>query len=309
MAKKLILICFISILYAGSAYAQGEKKLAETFIKSLAKKDFTLLTIYLPTVTGLKSAFGKSFTDLSPLKQTAFVKRSRLLLQKKWNTILANVKTSRINLNDLHIKDTVPYPLGADKDSSTQSLLLVTYLYKQAEWDDLLLIINSKGCHKFITDIPATTEAIDSTHEAIATFSLNEKQRGKNTEKLQLEKEKNNPEVTAELGSIIELLRNEATQNDLGSLISRIAYTGTDTLSKWKRTLMADHPEDKKTAKQWVEKIKNSLAACWGPKPEKLIAKKESGITWYSLPMNCAEKTVTYTFIKLKGEFILTDIH
>ena len=292
--KKYIILALLLFSGLYCSYAQEEKKLAETFIQSLATNNYNLLTPYLPSVIKAKEAFQAQFAGLTPARQMQNIKENLQKLQSKWKDVRANATRNNINFSKVDIKQIILGPSGNDSLSST---LLVTYMYNGIEWDNLLFTINTYG-PRFIMDIPHRSE----------TFNFSKKKNGRNLVEMQMEKERHDPQIARQLKKMIGLLKKLAEENNVADMANHLVYRGDeDSANKWKRILRPGNAKEVQVARNLISQIKTDISC---PKPEfgEIIIKKESEGVWYVIPVLCGSKKTEYAFLKINNQFALGDI-
>jgi hypothetical protein len=306
--KSWILAPILFAFFSG--YGQNEKKLAQAFIQSLNKKNFILLNPYLPTTANMKTAFGSSFSLLPAAKQADSVRKIKNSILKSWVNTLGTIKKNKIDLSKIYLNQVETTPIGPDKDNSILSSLLVTYFYNGQEWDDLLFTINTIG-PKFMLNVASTTEIIDSSHDSNIVFGLNDKARGKNLEKLAMEKERTDPSTKDRIELALEGLRQYALDNNIAALIAHQIYKGDEHPDqKWKRELHADDANAKTDAKKLVATLKVDLTQCHLDlvSYKSLRVQKNTEGIWYILPFTCGGKQLIYSFLKINDVLLLANI-
>lgn len=294
MRKQLFIL--LVLLHAILSYGQTEKKLAEAFIESIAKNNFTLLNEYLLNTKAAKNLFSTEFQKKSVSQQTEMMRLNKISIQRKWSKVVSNAKDHAIDFTKVQVTQILPGPIKGSNDLKS---LLVTYKYKDVEWDDLLFIVNKQGASRFIIDIPSNT----------TMFSLDEEKRGKNLKELQLIKDTSDPKIKQHLKDAVELLKKLVAENNTSQLYNHLVYSGEeDKEYRWKRTVDAAKPNDVESAKRIIKKLKAGLITCNKINYGDVRMEKESEGVWYVINTACGDQNHTYAFLKINNEFALGDI-
>lgn len=293
--RKIILLSTVLLLTISFCYSQPENKLAAAFVQSIAKNNFKLLDPYLMDLATAKSLYPNEFKKMTPAKQAAAIAGSRNQMMTKWKKVVENAKQNKIDFNKLTIKQVLSSPLEFPQMNS----LLVTYEYKGVEWDDLLLIVSKKGTANYIVELPTNT----------AMFALNEDGNGKNLKNIQLQKDKNDPELKKHLADAVEKIKKTLSLNDDQLLYAHIVYSGEeDKDNRWKRAVDPGKAEDVESARIIKEKLKNSLLKCDKINYGDVRVEKESEGIWYVINATCGNSKHTFAFLKIKDVFVLGDM-
>jgi len=135
-------ILFLLVLFnASQVFAQAELQLAETFLRSVQEKKFSLLKPWL----GNNAA----------------------KLEGKWKQVVEQAHREGFKIASVKIKKIIP---GEQIPGLPLKSIIAIYEYDDKEWDDLVLMITMDKSIK-LAEIPVTSYM----------FILNDERRGKNT--------------------------------------------------------------------------------------------------------------------------------
>lgn len=136
--KKIFFL--LLLFYASHVYAQTELKLAETFLKSVQEKKFSLMKPWL----------GANARNM----------------EEKWKQVAEQAHREGFNIASVTIKKIIP---GEQIPGLPLKSIIAVYEYDNKEWDDLMLMITLDKTIK-LAEIPVTSYM----------FMLNDERRGKN---------------------------------------------------------------------------------------------------------------------------------
>lgn len=137
--KKILTV--LLLFNASFVFAQAELQLAETFLRSVQEKKFSLMKPWL----------GANASKM----------------EGKWKQVVEQAHREGFSIAKVKIKKIIP---GEQIPGLPLKSIIAIYEYDDKEWDDLLLMITMDKSVKLV-EIPVTSYM----------FMLNDERRGKNT--------------------------------------------------------------------------------------------------------------------------------
>lgn len=287
---KLKLIPFLLFLCL-QTIAQDEKKLAETFIQSLVKNNYSLLTPHIATADIINKAMYAGKADKSKLTKDFTVYTTKL--KTAWPQYIANAKTEKINFSKLKVLNIVNEVIN--KESNMYGLNI---MFKHEDRFGLIgLIYFPYNKKSYLLDLPNPLSAFTSKDSSsIAT-------------NLQYNQDKNDPLIEAAIQEELNMLFGYVKDYNISAFTTHTVHRDDDPAKNWKTAGDPSNKYDSLQAGATMSKIYLILEACPNKKFESFKVEKESEGVWYVYTYQCPDgKKVHFAFLKIKGQFLLGDI-
>jgi hypothetical protein len=289
---RQLLFFLLILLLLTRCTDQQPKKLEEAFLLSVGKNDFDLLKSFLPDRDFYVSQVSKGNESDDEIKE--IVARKNEELSVAWQNTIYNVVTKKIDLSKVMIKEVVyhdPFP-----NDSISEAMTVNYEYKGSTWDDIQFIVSRKTGKTILLSIPYPTRA----------FSMYDKDlRATNEARIWLEI--GGPEFKKNLNELTMKMIAAAKSNNPDEFGQYLLYRGDDEKRKWKTPLNMHDSLDRQYAIDLMKRVHDNMKQCDAYQTGNIITKRETEGVWLTWPMNCGNKIVTLSFMKVNGKLLLVD--
>lgn len=275
----------------------GNKKTASdmehAFIQSLKDGEFKILEPYFATREVYRSVATDS-TSKSGLEVDSFLSQSNQRLKDSWDKILATVKRKNIDPGKVVIKETFLFdPFGKGKVQA----MVVVYEYEGKTWDDLTIIVKQNDQKISLLEIPNPTDVFSFRDTSLRNVAY---------AKARMELAK--PEFQLTLKDQVKQMIKWAKEDNLKEFSALVVYRGNDENRSWKSAVNMSDSVESELATGRLNKVKSIMKDCNGHEFGKIIGERESEGFWIIQLVNCGNKMVYFSFLKIKGKLLLGDI-
>jgi hypothetical protein len=112
-------------------------------------------------------------------------------------------------------------------------------------------------------------------------------------------------EVKAQIDSLIGYIRLKGTE----AFAEQTVYNGENASRKWKDVYDPSKPEELRSAKEMMQKLKKALDGCNYKEFDVFKESRQSEGTWYVYTYACGNTAkIHLSFLKIKGKYALGDV-
>lgn len=289
--RQLLFIAWIIVLLT-ACNDQQPKNLEEAFLLSIEKNDFNLLKSFLPDKDFYISQVSKG--NESDEEIGKIVARKNEELSVAWQNTIYNVATKKIDLAKVMIKEVVfhdPFP-----DDTISEAMTVSYEYKGSTWDDIQFIVSRNTGKTILLSIPNPTRA----------FSMRDKDlRATNEAKTWIEISR--PEFKKSVNELSVKLITAAKANNLEEFGQYLLYQGENEQLRWKTRPNLQDSSDRKQALELMHRVQRNMEQCDNYQTGNIITNREAEGVWITWPMNCGNKIITLSYMRVDDKLLLGD--
>lgn len=289
--RQLLFFALIIVLLTG-CNDQQPKNLEEAFLLSVEKNDFDLLKSFLPDKDFYISHVGRGNESNEEVKE--IVARKNEELSVAWQNTIYNVATKKIDLAKVMIKEVVfhdPFP-----DDTISEAMTVSYEYKGSTWDDIQFIVSRNTGRTILLSIPNPTRA----------FSMSDKDlRATNEAKTWIEISR--PEFKKSVNELSAKLIEAAKANNIDEFGQYLLYRGDNERKKWKTPLNLNDSLERRQALDLMRRVQGNIEQCDNYQTGNIVTNREAEGVWITWPMNCGNKIVLLSYMRVDGKLLLGD--
>ncbi|MGG9971282.1 hypothetical protein ACQ33O_05750 [Ferruginibacter sp. SUN002] len=285
------LITSIFLLCCLSASAQDEKKLADAFIQSLVKNNYSSLSSYIATADIMNKAFYAGKADKAKLAKDFTGYTSKL--KTNWPKYLANAKSEKIDLSKIKILNVTSEVIL--KESNMHGLNI---MFKHADRFGMIgLIYFPYNKKSYLLDFPNPLSAFTAKDSfRIATD-------------LQYAQDKNDPSIQTTIQEELNTLFGYVKDFNVAAFTPRTVHRDDDPAKNWKTASDPSNQYDSLQAGATMGKIHLILEGCADKVFDSFHLEKESEGVWYIYAYKCPDgKKISFAFLKINGKYLLGDI-
>lgn len=287
---KLKLISFLLLLCVQTV-AQDEKKLAETFIQSLVKNNYSLLTSHIATADIINKAMYAGKADKTKLTKDFTVYTTKL--KSAWPQYVANAKKENINLSKVQVLN-----VTAEVINKEANMYGLNIMFKHADRFGMIgLIYFPYNKKSYLLDLPNPLTAFNAKD----SFSI--------ATNLQYNQDKNDPLIEAAIQEELNMLFSYVKDYNIAAFTPKTIHHDDNPAKNWKTAGELTNKYDSLQAGATMSKIYLILEACPDKKFGSFKVEKESEGVWYVYTYLCPDgKKLHFAFLKIKGQYLLGDI-
>ena len=287
---KLKLISFL-LLLSVQIVAQEEKKLADAFMQSLVKNNYSLLTPHLASSEIMNKAFYAGKANKAKLAKDITTYTTKL--KTAWPKYITDAKEEKVSLSKVKVVKVTSEVINKEMNMHGLNIM-----FKHEDRFGMIgLIYFPYNQKSYFLDFPNPLDAFDAKDSfRIAT-------------NLQYSQDKNDPFIEAAIQEELNMLFGYVKDFNIAAFTPKTVHRDDDPAKNWKTAGDLTNKYDSLQAGATMGRIYTMLDGCKDKTFHSFTIEKESEGVWYVYSYKCTDgRVLQFAFLKINGVFLLGDI-